>query len=211
MNSLPDPRPLTAVAAALRSCDECTLILDARDAPTRCPRCGSRLHTRKPASVQRTWALLLAAAIFYIPANVYPIMTFTLLGSGHPDTILSGIQSLFVSGQVPIALLVLFASILVPVLKLLGLGLLLISVQCRWSWRPRTRTSLYRLIESIGRWSMLDIFMLVVLVALVQVGSLATVEPGLGSLAFGAVVVLTMLAAKSFDPRLIWDALEEQP
>ncbi len=172
----------------------------------RCPRCRARLDPRRPASRQRTWALLGAAAILYIPANLLPVMTVTRFGQGEPDTILSGIQALVAAGMYPVALLVFFASITVPVLKILGLAFLLVSVERRSAWRPRDRTRLYRVIDAVGRWSMVDIFMIAILAALVNLGTIATIEPGAGATAFAAVVVLTMLAAISFDPRLIWDA-----
>jgi paraquat-inducible protein A len=153
---------------------------------------------------------VLTAAILYLPANIYPVMTVTSLGHGEPDTIVSGIRRLFEEGMVPIALLVLFASVLVPLLKLLGLATLLVSVRRGSVWRPRDRTLLYRIIEGIGRWSMVDIFMIAILTSLVSMGNIALVEPEVGSIAFAAVVILTMLAAMSFDPRLIWDVIDER-
>ncbi len=175
-----------------------------------CPRCGAALHRRKPEGQARATALVLTAAILYLPANIYPVMTVTSLGQGEPDTIVSGIRRLLEEGMVPIALLVLFASVLVPLLKLLGLATLLVSVRRRSVWRPRDRTLLYRVIEGIGRWSMVDIFMIAILTSLVNMGNIALVEPEVGSVAFAAVVILTMLAAMSFDPRLIWDVIDER-
>jgi len=172
-----------------------------------CPRCGALLHKRKPHSVARTWALIIAAILLYLPANLLPVMASSGLGSVQEDTILSGVIYLFKSGMWPLALLVFFASIVVPLVKLLILIVLLLSVQLRWSWRPRERTRLYRITEAIGRWSMVDIYVVTILVALVHVGILANVEAGLGAVFFGGVVVMTMFAATSFDPRLIWDAL----
>ena len=173
-----------------------------------CPRCVAPLHSRKPDSLARTWALTLTAYILYIPANVLPVMTVTMSGRGEPDTILSGVKELLLGGMWPLALLVFFASITVPVLKLLVLTYLLLSVQFKSCWRPRERTMLYRVTESVGRWSMIDIFVIAILVALVKLGSLATIDAGAGAVAFGGVVVTTMFAAMSFDPRLIWDAME---
>jgi len=173
----------------------------------RCPRCGAVLHRRKPDSLARTWALTLTAYILYIPANLLPIMTVTMSGRGEPDTILSGVKELIVGGMWPLALLVFFASITVPVLKLLVLTFLLLSVQFGSRWRPWERTVLYRLTESVGRWSMIDIFVITILVAVVELGALATIEAGPGAVAFGGVVVVTMFAAMSFDPRLIWDRM----
>jgi paraquat-inducible protein A len=167
------------------------------------------VHARKPNSIARTWALVIAACILYIPANVLPVMTVVYFGSGEPDTILSGVVLLIRAGMWPIAALVFFASITVPVLKLISLFYLLISVQRRSRRRLRDRTVLYRVIEAVGRWSMVDIFMIAILVALVSLGSIATIEPGAGAIAFAAVVVITIIAAMTFDPRLIWDVQEE--
>ena len=174
-----------------------------------CPRCGAELHRRKPNSLARAWALLIAATVLYIPANFYPVLRLEFLGSTEADTILTGVIELFNAGMWEIAALVFFASITVPMLKILGLGFLLISVQSRSRWRRRDRTQLYRLIEGIGRWSMIDMFMVSILVALVQLGGLATIDPGIGATCFAAVVVITMFAAGAFDPRIIWDAAEE--
>lgn len=174
-----------------------------------CPRCGAPLHRRKPNSIRRTWALVITAVIFYLPANLYPIMTIRMMGEGEPHTILGGVVALLEAKSYPSAILVLFASIMVPLVKLLGLSFLLLSVQLRWHWRPRDRTLAYRIIEMIGRWSMIDVFMVSILVALVNLGALAVVEPGLGAVFFCSVVIVTMFAAASFDPRLIWDSLED--
>jgi paraquat-inducible protein A len=170
-----------------------------------CPRCGAELHARKPQSLQRTWALVIAALLCYAPANLFPVMTVTSLGRAQSDTILSGVVFLLNHGMWPLAVVVFTASIFVPMAKLLILGFLLISVQRGSAWRPAERTRLYRITEAIGRWSMVDIYVVTILVALVRLGNLATIEAGAGAVFFGAVVVLTMLAAESFDPRLIWD------
>lgn len=180
------------------------------DVSVHCPRCDSELHMRKANSLSRTWALLIGAYLMYIPANLLPVSTIVYLGNGEPDTIMSGVMTLFQHGDAPIALLLFFASIAVPMLKLLILTFLLLSVKYRSKWKPRDRTQMYRLIETIGRWSMLDIFVISLLVALVQLQALATIHAGPGAIAFCAVVVLTMFAAESFDPRLMWDALEEE-
>ncbi|MHC5210279.1 MAG: paraquat-inducible protein A [Planctomycetota bacterium] len=204
----------SALAASLVSCHQCALL--SRLAPTRpghvahCPRCDAPLHARKPASLSRTFALLIAAAILYVPANLLPVSTIVSLGKAKPDTILSGVRALFVSGDAPIAVLLFFASICVPVLKLLALTWLCLSVHYRWRWRLRDRTMLYRLVETIGRWSMLDVFVISILVALVRMDAIAGIEAGAGAVCFAVVVVLTMFAARSFDPRLMWDALETE-
>jgi len=175
-----------------------------------CARCGSHLHARKPDSIARTWAFLIAAIICYIPANVLPVMETGSLFGSQSDTIMSGVIYLWTSGSWPLALLIFFASITVPALKIVALIFLSLSVQFRSRWRPRDRARLYRLVEFVGRWSMLDIFVIAILVALVQFSALATIRPAPGVLAFGAVVVLTMFAAQAFEPRLIWDNLDKQ-
>ena len=175
-----------------------------------CPRCHATLHPRKHLSVERTWALLIAAGVLLFPANLDPVMTVAKLGHASTSTILQGVRQLMDDDQHLLALVVLVASVVVPVIKILGLSFLLVSVQCKWSWRPKDRTRLYRLIELIGRWSMLDIFVVAVLIALVKLGTLVSITAEGGAVAFGAVVVLTMLASRSFDPRLIWDNLEKR-
>jgi paraquat-inducible protein A len=176
--------------------------------PGRCPRCGAALHSRKPHSIARTWALVIAALLFYVPANVLPITKVSSLGVVQLDTILSGVIYFIHSGMWPIAVVIFIASIFVPLLKLLILILLLVSVQRRLRWRPKDRTRLYRITEAIGRWSMVDIFVVTILVALVHLGALANIEAQAGAAFFAAVVVITIFAAMSFDPRLIWDAKE---
>jgi len=200
--------------ATLLACHACGLVSRfsrriAQGHPA-CPRCGAKLHHRKTNSINRTWALLITAFILYIPANVYPVMTVISFGKGEPDTILSGVVLLIEADMWPLALLVFFASITVPMLKLVGLTFLLISVQRSSAWRPKDRTVLYRIVESVGRWSMIDVFMISILIALVKLGSIATIEPGIGSTAFAAVVVTTMFAAMTFEPRMIWDRIEER-
>ena len=201
----------TALASSCASCHACGF-LSRLPHPgahgARCPRCGEALHARKPQSLQRTWALVIAAAVCYVPANAFPVMTVTSLGKQQSDTILSGVIYLLHHGMWPLALVVFVASVFVPLLKLLILVLLLVSVHRRSRWRPVERTRLYRITEAIGRWSMVDIYVVTILVALVKLGNLASIEARPGAVFFGAVVVLTMLAAESFDPRLIWDRSE---
>lgn len=170
-----------------------------------CPRCGVPLHHRIPRSVSRTWALLVAAMMLYIPANMLPIMHVTSLGNTRSDTILSGAEYLLVHGMWPLALIVFVASVLVPLAKILILIYLLLSVQRRSPKRPMERLQLYRFTEFVGRWSMVDVFVVTVLVALVHLGNVAEIGAGLGAVFFAGVVVLTMFAAQTFDPRLIWD------
>ena len=203
---------MTALEASLVSCHSCHLVSKAPPWGDRtvvtCPRCGSTLHQRKPNSVSRTWALVLAALICYIPANVLPITTVISMGKKQSDTIMSGVIYFIQTGMWPIALIIFIASVFVPLLKLLILGFLLISVQRKSGWRPKDRTRLYRIIEVIGRWSMLDIYVVTILVALVKLGALATIEAGPGAVFFAAVVVITIFAATTFDPRIIWDKME---
>ena len=190
-------------------CETCGLVSVPAPYDPRCPRCDSVLRERKPDSVARTWALVFAAAIFYIPANYFPVLSVVQLGAGQPSTILGGVEELVAAGQYPLALLVFFASIAVPVLKLVGLSLMLITIQTGRAGWLRDRVRLYHIVRFIGRWSMIDIFMESLLGALVVFGSVITIEPGVGAIAFCAVVVLTMIAAETFDPRLMWDAAAE--
>ena len=195
----------TAMAQGLYRCHDCGKLTPKIAASTHCSRCGSQLHARLPYSFQRTLALLISGFALYIPANLFPIMTVTRLGVGEPHTILGGIIALIHCNMLPIAMLVLVASILVPLLKLLGLSLLLLCVHYRWQVNAKLWTRMYRIIAFVGRWSMLDIFMISILVSLVNLGGVAQVIAGSAATAFAAVVVLTMFAAKSFDPRLICD------
>ncbi|BCG63849.1 MAG: paraquat-inducible protein A [Methyloprofundus sp.] len=195
---------------ALTNCHNCNLLCTL---PTKhsaqCPRCSSALHLRKPQSQSRSTALLLAAIIMFVPANLLPVMVITSLGKTEGDTIMSGVIHLAMYGDWPLALILFIASICVPLLKLLILSMLLITVQIKSQWRPKERTRLYRLTEIIGHWSMVDIFVATLMAALIQIQGLMTIEVGVGAVAFGSVVVLTMLAAKAFDPRLIWDNMEK--
>lgn len=201
----------TAAACGLCACHVCGLVSrpPAQREELVCPRCGAPFHPRKPHSLTRTWALLIAAAILFVPANLLPVMETGSLFGAQRDTIMSGVIYLWLSGSWPLAALVFFASIVVPLAKLLILTLLAASVQFRASWLPYERTRLYRMIEFVGRWSMLDIYVVTILAALVRLQSLATIKAGPGAVAFGAVVVLTMLASMAFDPRLIWDNVKE--
>jgi paraquat-inducible protein A len=175
-----------------------------------CPRCGTPVHRRKPNSIARTWALILAAAIFYVPANVLPITIVTSLGKAQADTIISGVIYFLMSGSWPIALVIFVASVFVPLLKLLALGYLSFSVQRKSGWRPVDRTKIYRMAEVVGRWSMVDVYVVTILVAMVNLGALATIDAGPAAVYFCGVVIITMFAAMSFDPRLIWDHCEER-
>lgn len=205
---------IIAKKAGLANCHICNKLnymsRVSEDCVDLCSRCGAEVHARKPNSISRTWALIITGFILYIPANVYPILSFTQFGEHSQDTIMSGIISLFDDGLYAIALVVLVASIVVPMAKLIGLSYLLLSVQFKSRWRPKDRTRLYRIIELVGRWSMLDMFVISIFVALLQLGKIATVIAGIGATTFVAVVVITMFASKEFDPRLIWDNIEDR-
>ena len=203
------PQPGTTLIAC-EQCDQLARVPADHAHAAPCPRCQSPLHRRKPDSINRTWALILTATILYIPANLLPVLTVISFGRGAPSTIVGGVIELIHADMMPVALLVFFASIVVPVLKLMGLVFLVASVQLRWTSRLRDRTKLYRIIEGIGRWSMVDVFMTGILAALVALGNLATIAPGAGAVAFCAVVIVTILASMSFDPRLMWDARNER-
>ncbi|MGE7138429.1 paraquat-inducible protein A [Luteibacter sp. NPDC031894] len=203
--------PPRAQDLGMMSCHVCRLVTAYTDDPhAHCPRCGSVLHARKHGSITRAWALLLAAAIFYIPANVFPIMRTQSISSRDDNTILSGIMELWRAGSPGLAVIVFTASIIVPMLKFIILGYLLVSVQRSSALVARQRAKLYRFVELVGYWSMLDVFVVAILSALVHFKILSRVEPLPGVVYFGVVVVLTMLSAMSFDPRLIWDNRKSQ-
>lgn len=195
----------SAAALGLVSCHVCYKL--AHGQQHRCPRCGSALHLRIPNSLQRTLALLITALVLYIPANVLPIMTTTQLGRSTDSTILGGVILLVGMGSYPVAAVIFIASVLVPVGKFIAIAWLLWSVARRHRSSHRQRTVLYRATQFIGRWSMTDVFVVTILVALIHLGGLLRITPGAAAVAFGGVVVVTMLAAESFDPRLIWDQL----
>ncbi|TMH55996.1 MAG: paraquat-inducible membrane protein A [Betaproteobacteria bacterium] len=203
---------VSAARVGLVSCTTCRLLSRPADRakPGYCPRCGTALVWRRRHSVQYTWALIVAAAICYIPANVLPVLRTTALGSTESDTIIGGVIFLYASGSWPLALIVFVASVMIPLGKLFALAYLLVTVQRGSVENSHDRTRIYELVEFIGRWSMLDVFVDAFVVALVQLQPLMSVEPGLGVVFFMVVVVLTMLAAQSFDPRLIWDAASER-
>ena len=191
-------------------CEICGLVSVPRPDDPHCPRCGATLHARKPDSVSQTWALVIAAAVLYVPANYYPVLTVMQLGAGSPSTILGGVRELVASRMYPLAALVFFASIAVPMLKLVGLSVMLVATQTGRSGWLRDRTRLYYVVRWIGRWSMIDIFMEALLGALVRFGTVITIEPGVGAVAFCSVVILTIFAAETFDPRLMWDSAAQR-
>ena len=198
----------SALSLGLQSCEACGLL--SRPAPGelegRCPRCDEPLEFRKTASLQRTWAFVLAAAVCYVPANLLPVLSTTTARGSESDTILQGVVLLWSPTGWPLSLIVLIASILIPSAKIAALAYLLISVQRGSVANNAQRVRLYRVVEFVGRWSMVDVFVDTFTAALVQLQPLMSVEPGPGLFFFAAVVVLTMLAVESFDPRLIWDS-----
>ena len=216
MRALPGgTRPgTTAAESGLLGCHTCALLVSKTSLPRSghglCPRCGSTLHGRKTNSVSRTWALILAATVLYIPANIYPVMTVIRFGQGDPNTILSGVVHLIEAEMWGLAMIIFFASIVVPVLKLIVLSYLLISIRKKSRRRLRDRTLLFRVTEGVGAWSMVDVYVVAILAALVNLDALATIRPGIGVAFFAAVVVITMFAAHSFDPRLIWDHVDSE-
>lgn len=196
----------TASSQHLTGCKTCGLLQRLpEDGRSYCERCGEILHQRSPHSMQRTWALLIAASVLYIPANIYPIMFSTRFGQTQPKTIIGGVVDMINAGSWPIALVIFIASIIVPVGKVLALGWLCLRVGKSSEISHRSRVQLYRVTEFIGRWSMVDVFVVAIMVALIRAGNLLSITPGPAALAYAAVVILTMLAAISFDPRLIWD------
>lgn len=200
----------TAAGLGMMSCHHCGTVWQEVREHEHCQRCGTALHLRKPDSIRRSWAFLIAACIMYIPANLMPVMiTKTLLGV-QEDTIMSGVIYFWVSGAWELAAIIFIASFLVPLFKLASLILLTWTAQKRSRWRRLQRAKLYRLVEIIGRWSMLDVFVVSLLAGLVQIEGFAKITAGFGVLAFASVVVLTMLAALSFDPRLSWDSRDQE-
>ena len=195
--------------ARLALCPGCHAICQMGDLfSTTCWRCSGPVHLRIPRSLEKTSAYIIAAEILYVPANVLPVTHSSTLLVHQNDTILSGVVYLFRSGSWPLALIVFVASVVVPLLKMLAISLLVWMSARRSRAHPLARARLYRLVDFIGRWSLVDLYAVTILVGLVRMGSLASVVPGPGALAFAAVVVLTLLAAKSFDPRGIWDPVD---
>jgi paraquat-inducible protein A len=199
----------TAMAHGLQTCHGCGLL--SRPAPGveegRCPRCDEKLEFRKPASLERTLAFLIAASVCYVPANLLPVMNTITAGGSESDTIMQGVVLLWSPTGWPLSLIVLFASIMIPSAKILALLYLVFTVRRGSVQSNAQRIRLYRMVEIIGRWSMVDVFVDTFTVSLIQLQPLMSVEPGPGLLFFAAVVVLTMMAVESFDPRLIWDSL----
>jgi paraquat-inducible protein A len=197
----------TAAAEGLATCHTCRKLAPA--ANHKCPRCGSSLHLRTTDSLQRTIALVVTATLLYIPANILPIMTTTMLGTAEPSTILGGVVLLIHHGSYPIAAVIFIASVMVPTGKLISITWLCWSVARKQKTSQQQRTRMYRVTEFVGKWSMTDVFVVAILVALIQLGGLLSITAGSAAIAFGGVVVVTMVAAESFDPRLIWDQVDD--
>jgi paraquat-inducible protein A len=201
-----EPGPVRRPVGHTVSCGACDLLLDAVRERSACPRCQARLRRRKPDALVRTLALVITGFLLYVPANLLPVLSIERFGREEPNTILGGVRELIANGLWPLAVIVFTASILVPLMKLFGLSLMLVLT----GWHSRRwligRTRIYRFIDFIGRWSSIDLFMISILVALVQFGALTRVRPEGGAVAFAAVVVVTMVASRCFDPRVMWDA-----
>ena len=194
----------TAASQGLAACHLCCKLTPADQ--HHCPRCGSALHLRKTDSQQRTLALLVTACLLYIPANIFPIMHTDSLGGSEPSTIMGGVVLLIKLGSVPVAAVIFIFSVIVPSAKLMAMFYLVWSVQRGRNVSPRQRSIMYRITEFVGKWSMVDVFVVAILVALIQITGILVIRPGNAALAFGGTVILTMLAAESFDPRLMWDS-----
>ncbi|MEW6997118.1 paraquat-inducible protein A [Colwelliaceae bacterium BS250] len=197
---------VTAKAKGLAACQVCHLVSKINPLTDNfCPRCEEKLELRFKDSLQRCWAWTICSTIAFLPANIFPIMTILYFGKGQPDTILSGIILLLKFGMYPIAAIVFIASFIVPLAKIAGLYYLLYSLNNKTKLTKQKKTQIYRFIEIFGRWSMLDVFVVALLVALVEIGSIVEIVAGPGATAFGVMVILTIFAAHSFDPRLLWD------
>lgn len=194
--------------AGCHTCGQVVALHDKKEAA--CPRCGCDVHYRKHDSITRAWALLISAFIMYIPSNTEPMMYTTSLGQQGSDTIMSGVLYFLAHGDWPLALVIFSASILLPLLKMMAIAYLLVMVQLGASHRKIENTRLYMIAELMGKWSMVDVFVVALLTVLVQLGALTTIEPGPAGLAFAAMVLLTMFSAMAFDPKLIWDQVDQQ-
>lgn len=199
-----DPDTLSAREAGLVGCLACTRV-HAQGTPF-CSRCGARLHSRRPESLQKVWAWLIAGLVAYIPANLYPMLRTATLTEEHASTILSGVAELVQHREYGVALIVFVASVLIPIGKFGAIAFLALSIRYRWTWSLHQKHRLHAVVEFIGRWSMIDVFVVAILSALVQLGSVATINPGIAAVSFSLSVAFTMLSAQAFDPRMIWDA-----
>lgn len=195
----------TAMSKSIGHCHRCHKLIPMHQAEEKCSRCGATVHLRKPQSLDRALAFTIAGFVAFIPANLYPIMVFNSLGNESASTTLEGVQTFITMGMYPVAVIVFVASFIVPLSKILGLFILLMSVKFNSTIHPKQRTKLYHFIEFLGPWSMLDIFVVVIMAAVVDLGFLTTIQAGIGATFFTTMVLCTMVAAESFDPRLIWD------
>jgi paraquat-inducible protein A len=202
------PPALTARAAGLVGCRTCGKV-SAAGVET-CPRCHTALHSRMPASLQRVWALFAVGLICYIPANLYPMMITSSVGSVYRSTIVGGVIELVHHGAFAIAGIVFLASVVIPVSKFMLIALLALSIQFRLPIPAHTRIHLYEAVEFVGRWSMVDVFVVAILAALIQMGFFASINPGPAAVFFAMSVAFTMLSAQSMDPRLIWDSHDRE-
>jgi paraquat-inducible protein A len=204
------PQRQTAMEAGLISCHDCGKLVTAGSPPAgtqlACPRCNADIHYRKTSSIARTWALIITSAILFIPANVLPIMRVNFLGSQEYSTIMDGIIYFFHEKDYGIGLIIFIASILVPLFKIIGMTIILLSIHFKWKSWLRHKTAMFRFIEFIGRWSMLDIFVIALMSTLVNFGTFTSTEAATAASYFTAVVLCTMFAALTFDSRLLWDA-----
>ena len=203
-----DREIITAREAGFFLCHDCHRLIAGvgEETSEKCPRCNAAIHLRKPNSLTRTWALIITAAVLSFPANILPIMKVDFLGISNYSTIMDGIIYFFKNGSYGIGIIILTASILVPCFKIIGMTLILLSIHFKWKTWLRHKTLLFRGIEFIGRWSMLDIFVITLLQVLVNFGNLTSIETAVAATYFTGVVLSTMFAAITFDPRLLWDA-----
>jgi paraquat-inducible protein A len=200
----------TAKQMNMVACHYCGKVWQMASGKQHCLHCGGVLHQRKPNSIERSWAYLIAACIMYMPANLMPIMITNTLFNSEKSTIMQGVILFWIKDEKFISIIIFVASFVVPLIKIFSMFLLLITVQRGSIWGLKPRTRLYQMLEFIGRWSMLDVFVVALMVGLVQMPGFANIEPGFGVIAFSIVVVLTMLASLNFDPRLIWDATHKE-
>lgn len=197
----------SALELDLVACHSCNKVSDL--GVHRCPRCGTHLHARKPESLSRCLAYGITGILAYIPANLFPIMVVTQLGTEEKSTILGGVATFWEMKAYPVAITIFIASVLIPGLKFLALGLLCGAATGKIELNPRSANTIYYLTELVGRWSMVDVFVVAILVGLIQMDNLMSIEPGAAAIAFGLMVILTMLSAHAFDPKLIWDRLRQ--
>jgi paraquat-inducible protein A len=198
----------SALELDLAACHSCHKVWDIKN--PECPRCGAHLHARKPASISRCLAFGLTGILAYIPANLLPIMVVTQLGTREKSTILGGVATFWEMKAYPVAITIFIASVMIPGLKFVALAVLCAAAKGKINLPPQSANKIYYLTELVGRWSMVDVFVVAILVGLIQLGNLMSIEPGTAAIAFGLMVILTMLSAHAFDPRLIWDRIRKE-